>query len=98
MHLGARAAAARPPLSAVLSPAAAAGAAAPPRSLTAACASDTATPRLLYCVERVDALVRRRAYVHWYEKFGVEADDLRAAAEALLDTVDAYAAARREVG
>ena len=97
LHLGARSAdATRLPLSAVLSPAF--GPASSRRTLTTACASDVATPRLLYCVERVDSLIHRRAYVHWYEKFGVEADDLRAAAEALLDTVDAYAAVRREIG
>ena len=59
-----------------------------------ATASDVATPRLLYCVQRVDDLLRRRAYIHWYERFGVDAEDMRAAAEALLDTVDAYAEAR----
>jgi hypothetical protein len=98
VHLGAGAARRPPPLSALLSPAGAGAVAvagaAPPRSLTAVCASDVATPRLLYCVQRVDDLLRRRAYIHWYERFGVDAEDMRAAAEALLDTVDAYAEAR----
>jgi uncharacterized membrane protein len=52
-----------------------------------------ATPRLLACVERVEQLLRLRAYLHWYERFGVGADHMQAAAESVLDTVDAYAAA-----
>lgn len=91
-----------PPLSAALTPSRAgvAGAALVPRhthagarSLTGLVNSDVAMPRLLACAERVESLLRLRAYVHWYERFGVGPAHLQAAAESLLDTVDAYAAA-----
>jgi hypothetical protein len=87
------------PLSALLTPQAGAligpgaGLPAGARSLTAVVNSDVATPRLLACVERVEQLLRLRAYLHWYERFGVGADHMQAAAESVLDTVDAYAAA-----
>jgi len=87
------------PLSALLTPQAgpligpAAAVPAGARSLTSIVNSDVATPRLLACVERVEQLLRLRAYLHWYERFGVGADHMQAAAESVLDTVDAYAAA-----
>lgn len=95
-----------PPLTATLTPARAgvAGAILVPRhaqpaarSLTGLVNSDIAAPRLLACAERVEALLRLRAYVHWYERFGVGPAHLQAAAESLLDTVDAYAAAAAAV-
>jgi Tubulin/FtsZ family, GTPase domain len=66
------------------------------RSLTVAIHSDAFTSRLLHTVERVENLLRLRAYLHWYERFGVGSDHMRAAAETLLDAVDAYTTAASE--
>lgn len=63
------------------------------RSLTLAVHSDAFTTHLLHTVERVENLLRLRAYLHWYERFGVGSDHVRAAAETLLDAVDAYTTA-----
>jgi len=64
------------------------------RSLTVAANSDGMLPTLVGCITRADELLRAGAYLHWYERFGVERTHIEAAAEAVLNTVDAYMEAR----
>lgn len=64
------------------------------RMLTTAANTDWMVPNLISCVERTDELLHVGAYVHWYERFGVERGHIQAAAEAVLDAADAYMDAR----
>lgn len=63
------------------------------KSLTLVSNGDGMLPCLLHCVERCEALVRAGAYMHWYERFGVTPGHIKAAAESVLDVVEAYGAA-----
>jgi uncharacterized protein YodC (DUF2158 family) len=40
--------------------------------------------------DRARDMYEARAYVHWYEKYGVEEDDFEAAFESVECTVEAY--------
>lgn len=60
------------------------------RTLTVVSNSDALLGTLIGCVDRVETLMHVGAYLHWYERFGVTKDHLRAASESLLNTVDAY--------
>lgn len=64
------------------------------RSLTAVSNSDAIIPTLLQCAERVEALLRASAYVHWYARFGVTSEHIQAATESVLNVVDAYSSLR----
>jgi hypothetical protein len=63
----------------------------PARTLTVAANTTWMVPSLVRCVARCDAMIRAGAYLHWYERFGVGAEDVEAAAESLARVVEAYA-------
>lgn len=68
------------------------------RSLTLASNSDWFVPGLVHCCMRVEGLMRARAYLHHYARFGVDALLIKEAAESVLNTADAYAEACAVLG
>lgn len=69
-----------------------------PRTLTLAANSTWLAPTLEHCVGRAAALLEARAYLHWYERFGVTAEHLTVALESVQATADAYRALQRAPG
>jgi len=69
-----------------------------PRTLTLASNSTWATPTLEHCAARAAALLEAKAYVHWYERFGVTAEHLAVAVESVRTTADAYRSLQRAPG
>ena len=69
-----------------------------PRTLTLASNSTWATPTLEHCATRASALLEAKAYVHWYERFGVTAEHLAVAVESVRTTADVYRSLQRAPG
>ena len=69
-----------------------------PRTLTLASNSTWMVPALAHCLNRSAALLAARAYVHWYERFGVTAEHLLVAMESVQAAIDAYRTVRRLPG
>ena len=63
------------------------------RSLTLCSNSTWMLPALSRCVTRASALLDVGAYVHWYERFGIEAEHVRIAVESVAEVIDAYSEA-----
>ena len=53
-------------------------------------AAPLVTPKLEGIVARAHRMLEAGAFVHWYERHGVEREDLLAAQQALADVADAY--------
>ena len=62
-----------------------------PRTLTLASNSSWHVPVLTKAVQRVGLQMRVRAYLHWYERFGIDAEHITVAAESVAEAADAYA-------
>ena len=60
------------------------------RTLTLASNSDAFVSPLLRTLTRAEELLAVGAYVHWYEKYNVSADDIGEAVNSLLNVVEVY--------
>jgi hypothetical protein len=69
-----------------------------PRTLTVASNSTWMVPALEHCVGRCAALLEAKAYLHWYERFGVTAEHVLVAAESVRAAADAYRSVQRLPG
>jgi hypothetical protein len=61
------------------------------RSVTVAVNRGRAPYALLHAAHKAEALLRRGAYVHWYERYGCERDDIAEAIESCRCVADVYA-------
>ncbi len=60
------------------------------RTLTVASNNDIFVAPLVRTLTRAEELLSVRAYVHWYERYGVDGESITAAMSSLLDVVDVY--------
>ena len=60
------------------------------RSLTLCTNGSLMLPTLARCVERSTDLLRAHAYVHWYERFGINEEHIGVAVESVASVVGAY--------
>jgi hypothetical protein len=66
-----------------------------PRTLTLTSNSTWMLPALEHCVGRCVALLEAKAYLHWYERFGVTAEHIIVATESVQAVADAYKCVQR---
>jgi hypothetical protein len=67
-----------------------AGARSPVRTLTVASNSDAFAAPLVRTLTRAEELLAVGAYVHWYERYGVDGEQIVGAMHTLLDVVETY--------
>jgi hypothetical protein len=60
------------------------------RPLTLASNNDAFVSPLLRTLTRAEELLAVGAYVHWYERYNVGADDIAEAVNSLLNVIDVY--------
>ena len=64
------------------------------RSLTLCTNSNWMVPTLSRCVERASTLLEAGAYVHWFERFGIDEEHIGVAVDSVADVVSTYSSAR----